>query len=256
MDNQDLIEEIVPRKFVKPKPAKLFEKIELGTIRGKSSKYLKDVYIPTLQSRLYDITQKYKEVIATKNAIKAGKQEIIKRAKNRVWNKKKEKYAMTEKKLNQRAQEWYFDKVKVQRLQYCTMLDGITAYPVLQAWARTHKLPYKFLSLFILINHFEWFQLKDAEVYDFSYKVTSRHVKKLVEWGWVEKFSGKRAAFVPSVKGEKLFREMMVFYNKRTKELLRKYDDKFKHRTGGTKVMVRGKYIWRIKDIYDEKTQL
>lgn len=253
MDNQDLIEEIVPRKKRVVPDAGLFEKKDIGKKQGKGSVYLKEVYIPMLQSRLYDMTQKYKEAIAKKNAVKAGKQVIIRNARNRVWNKKKKQYAITEKKLNQRAQEWYFDKVKLQRLQFCTMLDGITAYPVLQAWSRTEKLPYKHLSLFILINHFEWFQLKDAEYYGFSYKVTSKYVKQLVEWGWVEKFVGRRAAFVASIKGQNKFREMMRFYNKKTKELLKKYDAKFSGRSGGTSVKVRRKFISRVKNIYEDE---
>lgn len=247
--------EIKPIIIDRPKGTP-FEKIKTGSITGKSIDYIKKVIIPVLKQRNYRLKQRLNEAKDTIKRLRKEKADAIAKVKNASWSIKKKEYAISQSELNRRSKEWYYDKVKIWRLNASTLMDGVTAYPIIQQWARREKLPYAYLSLFILLNHFNSFCLKDGEAYGFTYSATRKHIEKLIEWGWVNKYpSGRKNIYSVSSKGVSKFKEIQAFYKKQTIALLMSYDRKFTSRSGGTTVKFRGKELYKIKNVYAEATQ-
>ena len=252
MTDESLLEEIVPRKTIKPPKPERFVRKDIGSTKGKSSKYLKEVTIPHLQTRIYNLKIELEKARAGRQRTRDSKKQALKKTKDRIWNKQKKAYAVTQGKLNDRAKEWFYDKVKVQRLTSSTYMDGLTAYPIIQQYARAEGINYKKLGLFVLINHFNWFQLKDSAYYGYSYNFTSVIVRGLVADGLVEKFIGKSNSYCVTLKGQKKFLSFQTYYTQKTRELFKMWDSKFTNRTGGTSVKLKHRFISKVKDIYNE----
>ena len=252
MTDETLLEEIIPRRHIKP-VGQAFVKKEIGTTKGKSSKYLKDVTIPYLQLKISNLKVEVQKARNSRQRTRDTKKKAVKNAKDQIWRKQKKTYAVTQGKLNDRAKEWFYDKVKVTRLTNTNYMDGLTAYPVVQQYARLNNINYKKLGLFVLINHFNWFQLKDAEYFGYNYNFTSANVKRLVDDGLVEKFVGRRASYAVTLKGQKLFYNFQTFYSSRTKELFRQWDERFTTRSGGTSVKMKHRFVSQVKDIYEKE---
>lgn len=250
MTDESLLEEIIPRQTVKP-VGQAFVKKDIGSSKGKSSKYLKEVTIPTLQMQIANLKRDLAKSRTRRDEVKAGKKTAIKNAKDQIWRRQKKAYGVSQTKINGRAKEWFYDKVKVVRLTNSTYMDGLTAYPIIQQYARLNGMHYKKLGLFVLINHFNWFQLKDSEYFGYGYEFTAKMVRELVSDGLVEKFVGKRASFAVTLKGQKLFLNFQHFHNSRTKELFKKWDTRFTTRTGGTSVKLKHRFVSEVK-IYEE----
>lgn len=121
-------------------------------------------------------------------------------------------------------------KVRFSLFRRANYMDAITAYPILQLYARQNNIPYKKLTLFILINHFEWFQLKDASSLGFNYKFVSKEVRKLVDEGLMERFIGFRNSYSVTPKGKELFNNMHKFYYTRMKVLYEEWEAKRKNK--------------------------
>ncbi len=240
--NDDL--EIVPRKVVRPKAEALFQKIELGRTTGKSSKYLKEVMVPALRLQIQRLKRKLSEARSSRKDVKDNHNKIVTQVKNSLWTKKNNKdYGVKERALNQMAREYYYDKMKAQRVHNSNYIDGISAYPIIQQQARIEGVTYKQFGLFIIINHYEWFQLKDTQFFGYSYGFTARQVAKLVDKGLVDKFIGHRNSYVVTLKGQKRFKELFTIYKKRTMALFKEWDKKMAARTEMSGVSMNHKFI-------------
>lgn len=251
--------EIVKRKVVKPE-REPFKKTAIGSVKGKSSKYLTDVIIPYYQRQISNLKRDLKLEKAKKKKIALQNKGTIKNIRNASWREKKKMYAITNQKLNERARLFYFDKIKAFRLNSCNYIDGAIAFPILKQWGLENNFNHNYLSLFIIVSCHNWFLIKDADYFGHTRSHTYRVLGLLKESGLLSTFkSGHSNAYVLTIEGEKILRKFLRYYTLKTRKLFRELDKKEPKRFGSTEVKtkIRGKFkkVEKINLIKDDGDQ-
>lgn len=119
------------------------------------------------------------------------------------------------------------EKLIASRIRTTHYLDAITAYPVLTKFYKSQGLTVNELNMFIVVNHFKNFTLKDAKILGFKRVTAIRALAVLVDAGLVEKFEGRTKAsgdsYASSLVGKKKFTAFAKTINKDFRTLLNEY---------------------------------
>lgn len=119
------------------------------------------------------------------------------------------------------------EKLINSRMRATHYLDAITAYPVLTKFYKSQGLTINELNMFIIVNHFKHFTVKDAKILGFKRTTAIKALSVLVEAGLVERFEGRTKSigdsYAPSLGGKKKFTEFAKTINKDFRTLLNEY---------------------------------
>jgi DNA-binding transcriptional ArsR family regulator len=129
--------------------------------------------------------------------------------------------------LKRRAAHLLKKKVVHDRINSTYFLDAITSYPVITKFYKSQQMSINVLNMFIIINHFQYFELKDAKLFGIPPTTVTRSLDVLIENGLVEKFKEKKNQYAVSLNGKKKFKEFATLINKDMRVLLNKYKEKF-----------------------------
>lgn len=197
-----------------------------------------------------DLVRKLKRQVASlqKKLVNAKKDGVRRSVKNykRARARNRKDYVVTQTKLTERAQEYYFDKVKVDLIHKSHYIDGVTAFPIIRSFSLKHNMTVDQFTIFIVVCHHKWFSTTDGAYFGYTVRQVSGHMNKLVELGMVIKVDSKKNFYAASVKGDKLFREAQVFLTKGMKELMFALEDKFQNRTGNSGVKIKNNWIPKV----------
>lgn len=129
--------------------------------------------------------------------------------------------------VQRRASNLLTNKVVRERINSTYFLDAITSYPVLTKFYKTQQMSINVLNMFIIVNHFQYFELKDANLFGIQKNTAVRSLDVLIENGLVEKFKEKTNRYAVSLIGKKKFKEFATVINKDMRILLNNYKEKF-----------------------------
>ena len=118
------------------------------------------------------------------------------------------------------------EKVYTKRIDSAYYLDAITAYPVLTKFYKEQNLTINELNMFIIANHFEYFEIKDATLFGIKKNTASNVLKTLVDAGLMEEFGVRPKKYSVSLIGKKKFTEFSRKINKDMRALLKNYKNK------------------------------
>lgn len=185
------------------------------------------------------LTNKWRERVTISN--KNRRYALGKQAnKYRLWSRRY--YSITQKKINARAKEHYHDSVKIQLLIKSNTISPISAFPILKKWAADNNWSDPQLQLFIILNHFHFFNSSQGEIFGFSSRMVTKYAKQLIKLSLVEDFHGKVKSYVVSVTGRKLFAQFTKYYQTQMELLMRELE-KAMVRTGRTDIKIDGEFI-------------
>jgi len=222
--------EIVPRVVVKKERPAPFVKKDIEHVVGKSSKYLKEVTIPYYRKKIENLNYQIKLLRERRDEIKASKKQMIFNAVRRRDNinliRRRKAYKVTQEKIIKKANEIYTEKIKSFRLNGTNYMDGISTFPAIGQWCAKNEIELNTFSIFILMNHYEWFTLKDAVFFGFTERVARRHVKKLEELQWAYQIHNVKTIFSTTTLGKKKFEEFKSYQSKMLKVLVENLDKK------------------------------
>lgn len=231
MEEDDLYEEIVPRT-VKKIVVVPFQKKDIGTVRGKSSKYLREVTIPTLQAKISDLKTEIKKARATRDSVKASKKAAIKKATGRVswrlYKRKQSEYGKAYNRAFERFQQHYLNKTKKIQINRSNYIDGVTIMPIMIQWCNENNFQLLPFNLLVILNHYKWFNISDGVFFGYSkYSITSG-LKTLVKLGLVEKIiAHRKLTYFPTKEGRNKFISFKSYFKKKTTELFDRLDKQF-----------------------------
>lgn len=219
-------------------------------IRSVASKEEEVIRLKEKNTMLLNRISSLKRTITSKN-------EQLKKKKSqdsyKLFKKKKVAWGKAQANVNKRAVEFVYDRMKLDRIKNSYFLDAISVFPFIQEYQKEKNYDAKLLNLFILINHFRQFQVKDSIAFGFTDKSCRTTLDKLLKRGLIEKFGTYIKYFVPSISGAKEFSELQKLCNRRLKVLFREYDKKIEGREGNTYVKYRGKFLHEIDILKDDE---
>ena len=129
--------------------------------------------------------------------------------------------------IQRRASNLLTDKIVRERINSTYFLDAITSYPVLTKFYRNQQMSIELLNMFIIVNHFQYFELKDSGLFGINRRSAERLLNILIDNGLVEKFKSRTNRYTVSLVGKKKFKEFATVINKDMRILLSNYKDKF-----------------------------
>jgi len=228
--------EIVRRPVIKPpRPAPFVKKTKV-TMKGKSIKFIKEVIVPGMQRKILNLEAEVKVLKAKVRNTKESNKERIKKA---VWHTRyimgklrRKAYGVSQKKIRKKAEELYYDKVKIIRMHVSEYMDGISAFPIIMQWCKENEFDYRIFCIFILMNHYEWFTYEDARFYGYDTPETRIQIRKLLAAGLVEKIRGKKMSFIVNVKGKELIENFTKYYRQRINTMFIEFDKHYSKREG------------------------
>lgn len=171
-----------------------------------------------LQKKSEKIEKKYKDLMERrlKNASlrrKRSRLKYVARTKNKTLTRHAAAKLLNQKILSKRIDSAYY-------------LDAITAYPVLTKFYKEQSLTINELNMFIIANHFEYFEIKDATLFGIKKNTAANVLKTLVESGLMEEFGQRPKKYTISLIGKKKFTEFSKKINKDMRTLLKNYKNK------------------------------
>lgn len=130
--------------------------------------------------------------------------------------------------IKRRARNLLNDKILRKRINSTYFLDAITAFPVLTEFYKTQSLTINEINMFIIVNHFEYFTVKDSELFGFKKATALAVLNTLSDAGLLEKFTGHSNKYLVSLSGKRKFTNFSREINSGVRRLLNKYRDKVK----------------------------
>jgi len=130
--------------------------------------------------------------------------------------------------IKRRARNLLNDKILRKRINSTYFLDAITAFPVLTEFYKTQSLTINEINMFIIVNHFEYFTVKDSELFGFKKATALTVLNTLHGAGLLEKFTGHSNKYSVSLSGKRKFTNFSREINSGVRRLLNKYRDKVK----------------------------
>jgi hypothetical protein len=197
-------------------PVKLFE--------NPDNKVIKDLKQEIAKLRMSSFHALNKADIVKKNYEKRIRGIYERASEARKLTKAKKLSRMA---IQRRASNLLSKKVVHNRINSTYFLDAITSYPVLTKFYKKQQMSINVLNMFIIVNHFQYFELKDAALFGIQLNTAVRSLDVLIENGLVEKFKKRTNQYVVSLVGKKKFKEFATVINKDRRILLNNYKDKF-----------------------------
>lgn len=130
--------------------------------------------------------------------------------------------------IKRRARNLLNDKILRKRINSTYFLDAITAFPILTEFYKTQSLTINELNMFIIVNHFEYFTVKDSVLFGFKKATALNVLNTLCDAGLLEKFTGHSNQYTVSLTGKRKFTNFSREINSGVRRLLNKYRDKVK----------------------------
>lgn len=130
--------------------------------------------------------------------------------------------------VRRRATNLLNDKILRKRINSTYFLDAITAFPVLTEFYKTQSLTINQINMFIIVNHFEYFTVKDSALFGFKKATALSVLNILCDAGLLEKFTGHSNQYAVSLIGKRKFTNFSREINSGFRKLLNKYRDKVK----------------------------
>lgn len=138
--------------------------------------------------------------------------------------------------VKRRATNLLNDKILRKRINSSYFLDAITAFPVLTEFYKKQSMTINEINMFIVVNHFEYFTVKDSALFGFKKSTALAILERLTEAGLIEKFTGKTNSYAVSLTGKRKFTNFSKEINKGVRALLTKYREKIKDEDDGLPV--------------------
>lgn len=138
--------------------------------------------------------------------------------------------------VKRRATNLLNDKILRKRINSSYFLDAITAFPVLTEFYKKQSMTINEINMFIVVNHFEYFTVKDSALFGFKKSTALAILERLTEAGLLEKFTGKTNSYAVSLTGKRKFTNFSKEINKGVRALLTKYREKIKDEDDGLPV--------------------
>jgi hypothetical protein len=197
-------------------PVKLFE--------NSDSNVIKDLKKQLSNLKISSSHALNKAEILKKNYEKRLKEYRDKESEKRKLAKAKK---LSQLAIQRRASNLLTDKIVRERINSTYFLDAITSYPVLTKFYRNQQMSIELLNMFIIVNHFQYFELKDSGLFGINRRSAERLLNILIDNGLVEKFKSRTNRYTVSLVGKKKFKEFATVINKDMRILLSNYKDKF-----------------------------
>lgn len=221
--------------------------------RGKSSKHLKEFIIPELQAKAAYYKKLHYELKANNETKKDIRKKINQKKKQEVQIARRQLFGKAQGRINVRAMEMYYDKIKTHKLDRSNYLDGVLSYPIIKEWLKYNTtLNESEFRLFMVFYCHKWMHTTDCENFGFDIKAVSRIMKSLVAKGFAEAGTfKKRRVYYSSTNASHYFRSYMIFQRKRIVYLCKMLDEKQPKREGDNWVRYNKKLLNQL-DIYEE----
>lgn len=212
-------DEIVPRKKKKP---------------IVPTKEQRDAIRAPLKRRMDILNNKVKQYLRLKtiaeesrDKAKATKKRAVNNAVERMKNFKdykirkirNKKYGNSVKIANMKLEQ----KLKRYMLYHSDTLASVSAFPIITKWCQQEKVKFDTFSIFILINHYEWFTHKDGLFFGYSEDVTRTHCLKLSKLGLAQRISQRPAVYTSSVLGKETFVDFKKYHKERIEVLMEEF---------------------------------
>lgn len=197
-------------------PVKLFE--------NSDSNVIKDLKKQLSNLKISSSHALNKAEILKKNYEKRLKEYRDKESEKRKLAKAKK---LSQLAIQRRASNLLTGKIVRERVNSTYFLDAITSYPVITKFYKSQQMSINVLNMFIIVNHFQYFELKDADLFGIQKNTAVRSLDVLIENGLVEKFKKRTNQYVVSLVGKKKFKEFATLINKDMRILLNNYKEKF-----------------------------
>ena len=256
-EDDDLFYKIEKRVYKKPERGafvpwnnKASKEMTRNSYLGKSGVYLREVIIPYKNRAIRDLKYQLKKTkrelatkgreerkkgtvrknVAVKSAVRIAVKEAIDRRRQLKSRRRNLKNKITLRDIRNKAKQVTYARIKINRIQNSPLIDGISNFPLILDWCEKNKFDYKIFSIFVLMNHYRWFNKHDAFYYGYTDSMTKKLITKLRRAELVDRTELAKDSFVVTVKGKELFNKMRIEIYEKTKELFRNWDNNFPRR--------------------------
>lgn len=160
----------------------------------------------------------------SRDVAKETKKKHIKSAVARVTKCKNWRIRDAYRKVRRFANEKVALKLKRYTLTNNDYLASISSFPIITQWCKNSNVPFTTFSIFILLNHYEWFTSNDGVFFGYKKQFTTLHLKKLVALDLAHYKRGNITLYVASPLGKQTFVDFKKYHDEKLKELMVNFD--------------------------------
>lgn len=147
--------------------------LDLNT-KGKPSTYLRNVIIPYYRKVIVGLEKEIKDLRKSKKSLLARKNKQINAKRWLKYKSNQKRYAVQQKKVNQKASELTKGKIRKSAFEKADLLGSIYFLPVYTKLAKEHGLRLNEFVYIVYTNNFKYISLSDyqdffKEAFSFTY---------------------------------------------------------------------------------------
>lgn len=174
--------------------------------------------------KLMDAQKALKKAQKSRDKVKATKKVVVRNAVIRTIKRKNRaiNYAYTQ--VRKFANEKVALKLKRYTLAHNDCLSSVSSFPIIAQWCKNSGVNFTTFSIFILLNHYEWFTAGDGVFFGYNKALTNVHLKKLVALDLAHYKRSTVTLFVASPLGKQTFVDFKKYHDERLKELMDEFE--------------------------------
>jgi hypothetical protein len=185
--------------------------IDLNT-KGKPSVYLRNVIIPYYRSVIRGLETEIRNLKKSKGELLIRKDKQIAAKKWLKFKSNQKRYAVQQRKVNDKAQELLSQKIKGRKFAENDLGNILYAYSAIERVLAGYKLTNENMSYLVYTSLFNSLEVKDYQVY-FGESFSRDKLNKLVKLGFLSVFVNRTNHYTLSIKGLELMKKLKQSLN-------------------------------------------
>lgn len=180
--------------------------LDLNT-KGKPSTYLRNVIIPYYRKVIVGLEKEIKDLRKSKKSLLARKNKQINAKRWLKYKSNQKRYAVQQKKVNQKASELTKGKIRKSAFEKADLLGSIYFLPVYTKLAKEHGLRLNEFVYIVYTNNFKYISLSDYRDF-FNEAFSLTHLNNCRKLGYIDSEKTTINQYFLSLKGRNVIKQI------------------------------------------------